>query len=81
MLNKVLILILTVGILQFPCGAKTIKQYDKYGRQIGSYKQTSTGYVSQDKYNRINGYYRQHNNSMVKYDKYNRKQSIHKHPR
>ena len=61
-----------------PCLSKTIKQYDKYGRQIGSYKQTSAGYVSQDKYNRVNGYYRQHNNSMVKYDKYNRKQTTYK---
>lgn len=65
-----LILICAFTVLAQPCLSKTVTQYDKYGRKVASYKQTSSGYVIQDKYNRTTGYARQTGNLVVEYDKY-----------
>lgn len=67
---KMLILICAFTVLAQPCLSKTITQYDKYGRKVASYKQTSSGYVIQDKYNRTTGYARQTGNRVVEYNKY-----------
>ncbi len=72
-MKNLLILILVLATTSAPCLSQTVNQRDKYGHKVGSYKQTSYGYVEYDKHNQVKGYYRQKSNCMVKYDKYGTK--------
>jgi len=78
MFNKMLILICAFMLLAPNCLSHTVTQYDKYGRVIGSYRQTSSGYTEYDKYGRVNGYYKQNGNTTIKYDKYGKINSTYK---
>lgn len=80
-MKNLLILILVLGITSTPCLSQTVIQRDKYGNRIGTYKQTSYGYVEYDKHNQVTGYYRQKDNCMVQYDKYGTKITTYKNKR
>ena len=67
---RIFISLLLMGVAITPALPRTVYKYDKYGKKIGSYKQTTSGYIEYDKYGRVNSTYKQKGNSMIKYNKY-----------
>jgi len=54
-MKNLLILLVITNLSITPCLSKTVKQYDKYGRVTGYYKETSLGYTEYDRYGKMTG--------------------------